>query len=594
MALLSGLLVAAAPAHATDTVPPVIKTAVMGDTNRNDHADRVTLTYSEPINHLDDKDGTFPFSVSGYTIREVMGASASKKLVLRLLELPTTDISNRPQIVYFQTAQQPVVDLAGNQASAQTFKRTKPLDLDGDGYTAVGGDCAPKDASIHPGAVDQPDLGFIDTNCDGIDGDAAKAVFVSPVGSDSNPGTKASPMLTVPAGVSAAAAHTPAFAVYVAVGTYSGSVALATGVGVYGGYDPASWARPATGATTISGSPAALAQGATGVVLQLLTLEGGTSGSSYGLLAIQGSDVTLDGVTVQSGAGDAGTAGSVGGIGNNGGDGGSPSGAAKGTAGTGIFSGGVGGAGGSGLVSGTAGGSGQPSGVGGGTGGAGGAGRYGVDGTDGGPGAGTIGPGGPGAGGAGSYLSSGFGAGNGVGGFPGQAGAGGGGGGGGGGLLDCLEGPPCFSYAGGGGGGGGGGGSGGEGGAGGTGGGGSFGIYAFDSQVTILAGGCTITAGDGGSGGSGAGGGTGGAGGSGGTGSGGLGGGLGGNGGAGQYGTAGGTGGGGAGGPSIGIFHGGSSTLTGTANATITHGSGGAGGTAPNPGQTAIGASIYP
>jgi hypothetical protein len=241
VALVAGIAVVAAPASALDATPPVIKSAVMGDKNKNDHADRVTLTYSEPINHLDDKDGTFPFSVSGYTISEVMAASNSKKLVIRLLELPNTDISARPQLIYFQTTSQPVVDLAGNQANAQTFKKTKPLDLDGDGYTVVDGDCAPKDASIHPGAVDMPDLAFVDSNCDGIDGDSAAAIFVSTAGSDANPGTKALPKATIPNAISPAAAHLPVLPVYAAVGSYSGSVALATGVGVYGGYDSVSW-----------------------------------------------------------------------------------------------------------------------------------------------------------------------------------------------------------------------------------------------------------------------------------------------------------------------------------------------------------------
>jgi hypothetical protein len=62
------------------------------------------------------------------------------------------------------------------------------LDADGDGYVDAM-DCAPRDAKIHPGAPDVPDLAFVDSNCDGIDGTDKDAVFVSSSGKDANPGT---------------------------------------------------------------------------------------------------------------------------------------------------------------------------------------------------------------------------------------------------------------------------------------------------------------------------------------------------------------------------------------------------------------------
>src|SRR4051794_32632547 len=67
-------------------------------------------------------------------------------------------------------------------AAAARARGATPRDWDGAG--AIAGDCAPLDAAIHPGAPDAPDLGFADTNCDGIDGDAAGAVWVAPTGSD--------------------------------------------------------------------------------------------------------------------------------------------------------------------------------------------------------------------------------------------------------------------------------------------------------------------------------------------------------------------------------------------------------------------------
>ena len=65
-------------------------------------------------------------------------------------------------------------------------------------------DCAPASASIHPGAPDLPDLGFVDSNCDGIDGTEKDAIFVSPNGNDGNPGTKSQPKREVQAAVTAA------------------------------------------------------------------------------------------------------------------------------------------------------------------------------------------------------------------------------------------------------------------------------------------------------------------------------------------------------------------------------------------------------
>src|SRR3954447_2389689 len=88
-----------------------------------------------------------------------------------------------------------------------------PRDWDGDGV--IAGDCAPLDAAIHPGAPDTPDLGFADTNCDGIDGDAAGAVWVAPSGSDGAAGTLSAPLATIQAAVDKGAR-----AVLVEGGTY--------------------------------------------------------------------------------------------------------------------------------------------------------------------------------------------------------------------------------------------------------------------------------------------------------------------------------------------------------------------------------------
>ena len=168
------------------------------------------------------------------------------------------------------------------------------MDADRDG-TPDAKDCAPHDAAIHPGAPDLPDLGFVDSNCDGIDGTEADAVFVSPKGSDANPGTRAKPKRDVQAAVDAAAGKGKV--VLVAFGSYGHVRVGASGIGIYGGYDPSSWKRRdryPDGLPLILGSPEGVfVSGAKGVVLQYLDIRSmnGTlnvAGTGYGIRAKNG------------------------------------------------------------------------------------------------------------------------------------------------------------------------------------------------------------------------------------------------------------------------------------------------------------------
>src|SRR5207247_11205022 len=52
------------------------------------------------------------------------------------------------------------------------------------GAIAWAGQGSASPATCAPGATDKPDLGFVDSNCDGIDGDKANAIFVAPNGND--------------------------------------------------------------------------------------------------------------------------------------------------------------------------------------------------------------------------------------------------------------------------------------------------------------------------------------------------------------------------------------------------------------------------
>jgi len=459
---------------------------------------------------------------------------------------------------------------------------------------------------VHQGAQSVTATDTANSAMTGSDSAALDGVlWVSPTGSDSNTGTQAQPLRTVSAAVAKAALTSPAFAVDVAAGTYNegAGVTVPGNMTIEGGFDPSTWQHSGTEKSTITGAPQAVyASGAPGVLLEDLTLQGSAGGggqSSYGLRAVNNSSVTLDFVTVSAGNALPGPSGSWGNQGASG-QGGAFGGNAQSSGGcTSSFGpGGIGGSyvtiGGNGGAGGCSGGNGAPGapgatatgGASGGVGGSGGAGDNQPLATGGHGGTGAVGANGlPGAGGVATLADAGstWAGGSGTGGTAGQNGGGGGGGGGGGALTTCtLGGIICtFNGGAGGGGGGGGGGAGGPGGSGGYGG-GSFGIYLWNSTVSVRDY-STITAGNGGAGGTGGNGGSGGAGGFGNIGGSGINGsGTGGQGGSGGNGGFGGAGGGGTGGPSIGVFRGGSSTATTDASDTITFGTAGQGGAGGN------------
>jgi hypothetical protein len=624
-ALVATIVAAAASAAAPDRKPPRIVAAAMLDTDRDALSDRVRLTYSERIRHVRDADGRYPFAVTGYRIRSV-GAASGKVLVILLVEPGQPDTAAAPVIRYGRTRAQPVRDRAGNQAPTQAFARTRahghvpatqpspgvptPADADGDG-TPDPNDCAPKDAAIHPGAPDRPDLRFVDSNCDGIDGTEREAIFVSPNGNDANAGTKARPKRELQAAIATVLAGNGRY-LLVAFGTYA-RVKLAPGTEIYGGYDPSSWARQdrfPDGLPLVSGSPeGVLAAGARDVVLQHLRIRGSAGGgrSAYGIRAIGNAELTLQHVAVSAGDGAAGPAGAAGQQGTRGGAGGPGGGTGcedvplRGSGGKGGSSrvgrtGGVGGTGSQKRNDGEPGGEGKfgtPGGPGGTKGNPGKPGGKGQNGEN-----GATGPAGRGSSGLQAGVTDTWIVQSGSGGGPGLPGDGGGGGGGGGAQVGLF----VDDGIGNGGGGGGGGGAGGGGGKSGEFGGGSFGVYLFDSKLTVEN--SLILAGAGGAGGRGGDGGLGGAGGAGGEG-----GkvctsevGAGGDGGFGGAGGRGGGGGGGAGGPSFGIFKGGTSTaiLKGASKVTAgTPGVGGAGGNSGpggrgSPGQAGIARAVFP
>jgi hypothetical protein len=469
--------------------------------------------------------------------------------------------------------------------------------------------------------ADDPDDLSVDQNCDGIDGDESRAIFVAKTGLDSNPGTRSLPKLTVQAGINAASSTKPH--VYVSVGTYDGPVTLVNGISVFGGYNATSnWARSAANVVTIRNTTVAsgriIAVSGTDITsatkLAYLTIQSGSTTalgvSSYGLYCNNCDGLTLYTDTIIGGSAGAGANGSNGAPGANGfvgqpGGGGScdsndPGGAGgPGGVSTCGRTGGAGGKGGDYGANDGAMGSSGAGGTSGGTAGQGGgdgcnvvcgscnpvtAGGKGTDGTGG--AAGTNGGGGSGGAVVASFFAANAGGNGGV----GSGGNGGGGGGGGGG-----QGGNCHNDGpGNGGGGGGAGGCGGAFGTGGSGGGSSFAVFLVGTSASMRIENCALTSGNGGNGGAGGSGGTGGSGGAGGSGAtvctGEVG--AGGNGGNGGAGGRGGHGGGGAGGVSYALYRSGSTpTLV---NVNYTFGNGGLGGSSPGtPGAAGAAGSMF-
>lgn len=409
------------------------------------------------------------------------------------------------------------------------------------GAYCLGGSC-----TYCTPSPDVPDLSFVDANCDGIDGDISRSVFVAPFGDDSFPGTMAQPMRTIAAAMATAAGGTRKD-VLIAMGNYFESITLSNGVNLYGGYNPSSgWSRSFSNITLVQ-SPTTVAVFGNGLSsptkLQILRIfpanafgtdATGAGRSSFGVLINQSTNVALEALTIVSGNGSNGLDGTNGTGGAAGSSGGNASGMTAGPGGTSscVGSGGFGAPGALCPNPGGVGASGH-AGTGGAQGAAGGAGgtagfcntTSSINGGNA-PPVGSAGTtalnGSPGTAGSSlgtidfftfEYRPPGGGAGT-----AGSAGGGGGGGGSGGGTahgtpIFCSD---CFCISSGGGGGGGGGGCGGTAGTGGTGGGASFGVVTLLSQVSISS--VIVFTGTGGRGGRGGNGGIGGPGGAGGAG----------------------------------------------------------------------------
>ncbi|HSC87885.1 MAG TPA: hypothetical protein VLC09_11465 [Polyangiaceae bacterium] len=81
---------------------------------------------------------------------------------------------------------------------------------------------------------DRPDSDFEDSNCDGIDGDRARALFVSPLGDDEAEGTPEAPLASLRRGIQRGQAE--GRDVYVCSATYQENLEVVGGVRLFGGF----------------------------------------------------------------------------------------------------------------------------------------------------------------------------------------------------------------------------------------------------------------------------------------------------------------------------------------------------------------------
>ncbi len=414
-------------------------------------------------------------------------------------------------------AESPSTDTAGYDASGRSADAGTASDaLPPEASTSETATCIPKQGP------DDPDDDFADTNCDGIDGDKARAIFVAPSGNDDDAGTIQAPVKTLNRAVALATVSKKD--VYACIGTYAESVNLnPDAVHLYGGYDcTAGWTRTTqkTDVAAPEGSALVIRGVAGDVVIDRFSFRSSdavTPGdSSIAGFIVDSPQVKLSHVDFKAGAGADGKPGAP--ATSNpapppkGVDGqslapilcscayatpGCPANAMGGMSYASVCE--VGGSGGTATKAGSVGGHNVQGGAGALVGGA----PGGAPGHDGNPGAnaedGATEPGQPSLSGIGTFSKDGYAAtnvgGKGSRGKPGQAGGGGGGG-----TMGWCGGDVCsYIFVGGGGGQGGHGGCGGEGGNGGGGGGASIALLVIDSGVTLSW--STLASSDGGRGG---------------------------------------------------------------------------------------------
>lgn len=191
------------------------------------------------------------------------------------------------------------------------------LPFGSDGLGGAGGEhSSGSPASLcDPDAVDDPDLEFLDENCDGIDGDEKRALFVSPLGSDEDAGTRAAPLATLTRALELA--KKGGLDVYVCSATYEESLVIdGAGARIFGGFAcEEGWARttrPAELAPS-EGIPLTIRHVSAPVRIDKVSFMAPAatlpSQSAIAAVIVDGADVALTHVELSAGAGAAGSDG---------------------------------------------------------------------------------------------------------------------------------------------------------------------------------------------------------------------------------------------------------------------------------------------
>ena len=163
--------------------------------------------------------------------------------------VPPEDTGETPDVLtVVDTAQADTA--SADTAQADVADTSTPPDTTPDPDTSVP-DLIEDVEGCDPTAEDLPDPDYLDTNCDGMDGDREGAIFVAPYGYDENPGSRVMPMRTLEAALEEAERSSKD--VYLHEGVYEGTIRMRSGVSIYGGYG-SNWVREERNLSIIVGS----------------------------------------------------------------------------------------------------------------------------------------------------------------------------------------------------------------------------------------------------------------------------------------------------------------------------------------------------
>ncbi|MFC1889655.1 putative metal-binding motif-containing protein, partial [Thermodesulfobacteriota bacterium] len=218
-------------------------------------------------------------------------------------------------------------------------------DQDGDTYfdAACGGnDCDDADADVNPGADDRPDDDFVDLDCDGIDGDIGRLLFVDGLTGEDTPfgGTPGDPLQTIGYALITAGTNPSIEGIAVSEGTYDECIIFVEGISLHGAYSmDEGWQRSEDHVSAIE--PTTLCEGRTAALqatnitapttVAWMSIAAGNAGpgdSSYGMISTDSPGLILRYCDILAGPGGDGVEGQTaegraenGGQGNTGGSG---------------------------------------------------------------------------------------------------------------------------------------------------------------------------------------------------------------------------------------------------------------------------------